>query len=231
MLQAATFAGLVASAYIRQRQTDSDFFFTEYDIARPEGDGFETCVDDDCASDSWRAIADNEGGSDICGSFSASVVGYRIAGDNSSSVIYQCDDSVQPLIVHFHEDTVEMSVFWIHTISQTWPSSGSNKRDFAPLPFQNRVISASNIECRPNLPLSIEVTDANGVTQNVNGTDDIRVDVPEALPANVTVSVDGGASFAEMVVTGDEKVLVSFGNGQAPTVSTGYNLQMQICPD
>ncbi|KAF5357410.1 hypothetical protein D9758_005955 [Tetrapyrgos nigripes] len=216
-LVSLTLAGLAAtgSATARpsRRQADSDFFFTEYDIARPDSsNGFETCSDDDCENGKWRGLEDDEGGADICGSFSASEVGYRIAGDDSSNVRYKCNDTVQPLIVHYTENNFEMGVFWIHTISQTWDNTPSTrKRDFTPLTFQNRVISAFNSECRPNLPLAITVTDASGVTQTVNGTDDISTPVPDALPASVRIDIDGGDSFADMVIPGPEKVLIQFG--------------------
>ncbi|KAF5357409.1 hypothetical protein D9758_005956 [Tetrapyrgos nigripes] len=222
-----------ANARPSRRQADSDTFFAEYDIARPDNTtGFETCFDDDCANGKWRGLEDDEGGADICLDFSATEVGYRIAGDDSSNVRYKCNDTVQPLIVHYTENKFEMGVFWIHSISQTWDSAPSaRKRDFTPLAFENRVISASNIDCDFGLSLAITVTDANGVTQTINGTDDISTPVPDALPASVRIDIDGGDSFADMVIPGPEKVLIQFGGDNKPTVSTSYNLQLQVCPD
>ncbi|THU89636.1 hypothetical protein K435DRAFT_781520 [Dendrothele bispora CBS 962.96] len=79
LITTAALAGLATAVSIppSRRQTDSDFFFAEYDLDRPAGPGFETCTDDDCESGTWRAIPDNEGGNDICLDFSANEVGYR----------------------------------------------------------------------------------------------------------------------------------------------------------
>ncbi|THU89635.1 hypothetical protein K435DRAFT_283917 [Dendrothele bispora CBS 962.96] len=156
----------------------------------------------------------------------------RIAGDDSSKVLYKCDNDAQPLIVHYFPNQFDMGVFWVHSTSQSWASQSSSKRDFEPLPFNSGVVSAVNVDCEFGMALSINVTDANGAVTSVNGTDEIRIDVPQALPANVTVAIDNGDSgFAEMLITGKEKVLVSFGGGEEPTISTGYDLQLQVCPD
>ncbi|KAF5343931.1 hypothetical protein D9758_012125 [Tetrapyrgos nigripes] len=186
---------LVAAAPSR-RQEQSDFFSMQYAVENPTPiNGFEFCEDEDCDNGRWQALFSGHINS-VCndGPPLPTTVGYRRTGDDSTSAIYKCDDSIQPLIYHRTVNgDIDLGVFWRLDVSQQWPTSAT-KRDFSQVKFPSGIFSVVNSECDFGQNIAITTVDAAGVTNTIEGVDDLRTEVPRALPANVTVVVNGGDS-------------------------------------
>ncbi len=143
-------------------------------------------------------------------------------------------------MVETKEGDHEVGIFWVHTISQDYPTSGAEsavtKRevwvssffhgtnlrpescqddgDFKYLPFQNRVLEVINSACKHGMALTLEVWDAQGNYQIFNGTDDVQYTIPDdAFPLNATATATQFATSADLYITGNETILYALGDG------------------
>ncbi|KAF5311561.1 hypothetical protein D9758_018404 [Tetrapyrgos nigripes] len=145
----------------------ADLFVTEYAVELPNPvDGFEACQKTHCDRDLWETLTTR--GTALCGFSTIDTVGYRRAGDDSTSAIYKCDDSIVPLIFTRIVDDFAFAAHWSVSVSQEWPSAPA-KRDFSPVKLNpsTGTISVSHTECPDGNNVTITTIDANGVTETV----------------------------------------------------------------
>ncbi|KAF5311560.1 hypothetical protein D9758_018405, partial [Tetrapyrgos nigripes] len=108
----------------------ADSFQVEYSVEHPASvDGFEYCQNTHCDRDLWKTLPATRGTA-LCGITNVNQIGYRRAGDDSTSVIYKCDDSVQPLIFTREGSPDLIGAKWSVSVSQEWPTAPA-KRDFS----------------------------------------------------------------------------------------------------
>ncbi|KAF5311556.1 hypothetical protein D9758_018403 [Tetrapyrgos nigripes] len=208
-------------------------FLTDYSVKHPASvDGFEYCANTHCDRELWKTLPATRGTA-AC-SFSVNQLGYRRAGDDSTSAIYKCDDSIQPLIVIREEGDFPFGEHWSVSVSQEWPSAPT-KRDFSQFKLNpSGTISVSLTECDFGNNVAITTIDANGVTETVEGVDNPSKPMPDTFPVNATVTISGSNGLngvGEFIVTGDNEIVVEFGGDNRPTLSTSYHLEIELCPD
>ncbi|KAF5338794.1 hypothetical protein D9758_012057 [Tetrapyrgos nigripes] len=235
----------------------ADLFVTEYAVELPNPvDGFEACQKTHCDRDLWKTLTTR--GTALCGFSTIDTVGYQVripllvqrvplvlhiasptydrrAGDDSTSAIYKCDDSIVPLIFTRIVDDFAFAAHWSVSVSQEWPSAPA-KRDFSPVKLNpsTGTISVSHTECPDGNNVTITTIDANGVTETVEGVDNLSKPMPDAFPVNGTVTISGANGrngVGEFFVTGDNQIVVQFGGDNGPTLSTSHHLEIELCPD
>lgn len=84
---------------------------------------------------------------------------------------------------------------------------------FVDLPFQNRVISVLNVDCDDGLTVTLEIWDADGGYQVLNGTDSFSYDLPDAFPFNVTATATQYNTSMYVYITGEEPIVYTLGDG------------------
>lgn len=78
----------------------------------------------------------------------------------------------------------------------------------------NKTISVQNVECDGDLDFTVTTLDANGVTLNFTGTNNVDAPVPTALPENVTVTnTQYPNALAILHFNGIEPIAAAFGSG------------------
>ncbi|KAF5338811.1 hypothetical protein D9758_012061 [Tetrapyrgos nigripes] len=211
----------------------ADLFVTEYAVEHPASvDGFEYCQNTHCDRDLWKTLPATRGTA-VCDS-SVNQIGYRRAGDESTNAIYKCDDSIVPLIFTRVVDDFDFGAHWSVSVSQEWPSAPA-KRDFSPVKLNpSGIISVFHTECPDGNNVTITTIDANGVTETIEGVDNLSKPMPDTFPVNATVTISGANGrngVGQFIVTGDNQIVVQFGGDNGPTLSTNYELSVELCPD
>lgn len=156
---------------------------------------------------------------------------YRLTNDKASSIIWILSStlSFNDQIVHpFWSDTEDLPItldfngnlgeFFPNTTS-TFDSSGADPWDSTTTTTAtlDRTVTVQNSECNESINLTVTTLDAIGNIEVFVGVDLLNINVPEALPANVSIvgvgQTTGETSGMTLVFLDLEPASYILGNG------------------